>query len=175
VPDRDPVGHAARQLEGLEEVAALTSEHREAVGAIAREIVLQEGARAFERRLERRLVLVREPVPFAEAAFGLVDERAHGGLPSRRRGELRGVQVQIQAEDDWTVESELGETAELVTIRSAYLHATGPTHRLLGVPLRRKAPPSSSPLVGRIGKLGLLRPGYPQKPRLARQVDTHPP
>ena len=103
VPDRHPVRHAPRQLHRLEQPIWLAGEHGEPVGAIARKLVLQETGGALERRLEGHLVLVREPVDLTEAAFRLVEQRAHGRLARGRGGELRRVQVQIQAEDDWAV------------------------------------------------------------------------
>jgi len=65
---------------------------------------------------------VREAARVADAALGLVEEGAHRGLSGRRRPELRRVQVQIQAQDDRTVEPKLGEATKLITVGSAYLH-----------------------------------------------------
>ena len=64
-----------------------------------------------------------EPVSLADAALGLVDSERTAALPRGRSRELRRVEVQIEAEDDRAVEPKLGEGPELVTVRSAYLHA----------------------------------------------------
>ena len=73
VPDRHPVRHAARQLQRLEQVGRLAGEHGERVRAVARKVVLEEAAGALQRGLEGGSVVVREPVPLAQAALGLVD------------------------------------------------------------------------------------------------------
>jgi hypothetical protein len=112
VADGDPVRHAARQLQRLEEVVRIAGEHGEAVRSVAWKLVLEKAGGPLERRLEGQLVVVREPVPLAQAPLGLIDERADRGLARGRRRELRRVEIQIEAEDDRAVEPELGETAD---------------------------------------------------------------
>jgi hypothetical protein len=53
--------------------------------------------------VEGHLVVVREAACLAKAALCVVEQRAHRRLPSRRRGELGRVQVEVQAEDDRAV------------------------------------------------------------------------
>jgi hypothetical protein len=52
------VRHAARQSQRLEEVRGLAGEDGDAVGAVGRQIVLEEAAGALERGLEGRAILV---------------------------------------------------------------------------------------------------------------------
>jgi hypothetical protein len=133
------VGDCSGQLHDLEELVLLAHEQREGVGAVGGQVVLEEVARPLERALERRLVVVLQALLLADAAVCLVDQGAHGGLPGRWRRELRGVEVEVEAQDERTVQPQLGEGPQLVTIWRVYLHARGSTQRVRGESLGKRA------------------------------------
>ena len=76
VADRHPVRHARGSLSASNRSLGSLANTRERVGAVARQVVLEEGPGALQRGLQGGLVLVREPVPLADAALGLVEQRA---------------------------------------------------------------------------------------------------
>jgi hypothetical protein len=137
VADRDPVRHGARQLQGLEQVVPVAGEDCQGVGAVGLKVVLEERPRPLEGGLEGGFVVMGEPVPLADAPLGLVQQRADRALARGRGRELRRIEIQIEAEHHRPVEPKLGEGAELVAVRRAYLHASGSTRRLPGGRLRR--------------------------------------
>jgi hypothetical protein len=109
--DRHLVRHAAGQFQRLEQGRRLTGEEGDPVGAVGRQVVLQEAAGALERGLEGHAILVREAVLVPEPALGRVHERAHRGLAGRGRGELRGIEVEVEAQHDRSVEPQLRQMA----------------------------------------------------------------
>src|SRR5215208_4646454 len=76
--------------------------------------------------MERHAVLIREAVLVPEAALRLVHERTHRSPARRWRGELRGIQIEVEAQDHRSVEPQLRQLAELVAVGSAHLHAHSP-------------------------------------------------
>jgi hypothetical protein len=111
VADRHLVRHAARQLQRLEYGRGFACENRHPMGAVRGQVVLQEAAGALKRGLEGYAILVREPVLVPEPALSLVHERAHRGLTGWRRRKLRGVQVEVEAQHDRSVEPQFRQTA----------------------------------------------------------------
>ena len=109
VTDGHLVGNASWQLQRLEEVGLLAHEHRDAASAVGGQIVLQEAAGALERRLQGHAVVVGEAVLVPQPALGVVHERADGGLARRRRGELRGIEIQVEAQHDRSIKPQFGQ------------------------------------------------------------------
>jgi hypothetical protein len=64
---------------------------------------------------------VSQVLALADAAFGLVEQRSHRGGARRWGAELGRVKVEIQADDDGPVESQLRESAQLVAFGSGHL------------------------------------------------------
>src|SRR5918994_6117662 len=77
-PDRDPAAHWPRQLDRLEKLGGLAREDRDPLGALGRQVALEELGGALERGVQPHLVLVGQVVVLSNAPLGLVEQRAYG-------------------------------------------------------------------------------------------------
>ena len=122
-PHGDAVGERARQLQRLEHAGRLGGEHRQRLSALGGQVALQQRARALQARAQCHAVVVRQLVVVADAAIGLVEQRAHRRRARRRGRELRRIEVEIEAEHNGPIEAHFREPAHLVAVRSRDLHA----------------------------------------------------
>jgi hypothetical protein len=84
---------------------------------------LEERRGALERCLQAQLVLMRQVVVLANAALGVVEQRAHGRGTRRLGAELGRIEVEVETEHNRLIQPQLRESAQLVAFGSGDLHA----------------------------------------------------
>jgi hypothetical protein len=112
------------------------------LGALRGQVALEQRARPGQAGPQIGAIVVRQVLHVADAALGLVEQRAHRRRARGRSGELGRIEVEEEAQYDGTVAPDLRQTPQHVAIRGHHLHRFVLTRR--AAPRHRASRPLAS-------------------------------